>query len=413
MNIRVKMPFTGRNIGGSGMVKELLMTVIATTLSIVLTFGTAQYFEHRQKLHDGRQLAIMTIHDIDNSVEMMQNYIAQENDRYGLAQYYMEHLDSLATAPGQYLDVVRGYLLATSENFTLDVTSEQIFLSSQEAWDNIDNPAFIDAVQSFYNDRHGVINYLNTSIQWRKPLSEEENWEQQIKAPNFIPDYVTILNELLRRDEVRYYITFWTIRQQRIKDIITRWENISNQCKMLMGITDSEIEEYSSINNRLGEQASEQQLLGVWRGKSQSQIMNNERENQIELRKDHSGTVTIFERESHALYQGQVTKKMVIPATWELIGDSLFITQKPKVEVFVDTTGITYSDEHKEEVLKWIDFLWEEERSMRDYQNTLGDMFIRYFLCIDRSGTKIELIRKAVGSDGTEYYETRFLTKEE
>ena len=244
-------------------------------------------------------------------------------------------------------------------------------------------------------------------------MSEEENWEQQIKAPNFIPDYVTILNELLRRDEVRYYITFWTIRQQRIKDIITRWENISNQCKMLMGITDSEIEEYSSINNRLGEQASEQQLLGVWRGKTQSQIMNNERENQIELRKDHSGTVTIFERESHALYQGQVTKKMVIPATWELIGDSLFITQKPKVEVFVDTTGITYSDEHKEEVLKWIDFLWEEERSMRDYQNTLGDMFIRYFLCIDRSGTKIELIRKAVGSDGTEYYETRFLTKEE
>ena len=216
MNIRVKMPFTGRNIGGSGMVKELLMTVIATTLSIVLTFGTAQYFEHRQKLHDGRQLAIMTIHDIDNSVEMMQNYIAQENDRYGLAQYYMEHPDSLATAPGQYLDAVRGYLLATSENFTLDVTSEQIFLSSQEAWDNIDNPAFIDAVQSFYNDRHGVINYLNTSIQWRKPLSEEENWKQQIKAPNFIPDYVTILNELLRRDEVRYYITFWTIRQQRI-----------------------------------------------------------------------------------------------------------------------------------------------------------------------------------------------------
>lgn len=414
MRISTKMPnFSGRKIRNSSMMKELLMTVIATTLSIVLTFGTAQYFEHRQKLHDGRQLAIMTIHDIDNSVLMMQNYILQENDCYGLAQYYMEHLDSLSTAPGQYLDVVKSYLWATGENFTLDVTSEQIFLSSQEAWDNIDNPAFIDVVQSFYNDRHNVINYLNTSIQWRKPLSEEESWKLQVKAPNFTPDYIAFLNELLRRDEVRYYITFWTIRQQRIKDIITRWENISNQCKMLMGITDSEIEEYCTRSNQLGEQASEQQLLGVWRGKSQSQIMNNERENQIEFRMDHSGTVTIIQSESNALYQGQVVKKMVIPATWELRGDSLFVTQKPQVEVFVDTTGVTYSDEYKEDVLKWIDFLWKEEQSARDYQNTLGDIVVHYALCIDRSGTMIELIRKAVASDGSEYYETRFLTKEE
>lgn len=414
MRISTKMPnFSGRKIRNSSMMKELLMTVIATTLSIVLTFGTAQYFEHRQKLHDGRQLAIMAIHDIDNSVLMFQQYIIQEDARYMKAQYYMEHLDSLPTAPGQDKDDVRGYLLAIGDNFTLDATSEQIFLSSQETWSNIDNPAFIDFVQSFYNDRHQVINHLNTSIQWRKPLSEEENRERQIKAPNYIPDHDAFLDELLRRDEVRYYIYFWTIRKQRISDIIIRWENLSNQCKMLMGITDREIGEYIEHNSQIGEQANERQLVGLWRGKSQSKIVNNTRENQMEFRKDHSGTVTIFEHESHALYHGQVTKKMVIPATWELRGDSLIITQKPNMEVTVDTSSITYLDEHKGEVENWIAFLTQEAQDAKNYQNTLGDIVIPYGLCMDKSGTMIELIRKAVASDGSEYYETRFLTKEE
>ena len=48
MNVKFKMPKFGRKLTGSGMVKELLLTTLATTISIVLTFGTAALLEHKQ-----------------------------------------------------------------------------------------------------------------------------------------------------------------------------------------------------------------------------------------------------------------------------------------------------------------------------------------------------------------------------
>jgi len=46
MNVKFKMPKFGRKLTGGGMMKELLLTILATTISIVLTFGTAHLIEH-------------------------------------------------------------------------------------------------------------------------------------------------------------------------------------------------------------------------------------------------------------------------------------------------------------------------------------------------------------------------------
>ena len=41
MNIKFRMPRLGNKLKGQSMLKEMTMTVIATTISIVLTFGSA------------------------------------------------------------------------------------------------------------------------------------------------------------------------------------------------------------------------------------------------------------------------------------------------------------------------------------------------------------------------------------
>ena len=48
------MPKLGRNNKSSGIIKELVLTTIATSISIILTFGTAHYFEQKQKKADAR-----------------------------------------------------------------------------------------------------------------------------------------------------------------------------------------------------------------------------------------------------------------------------------------------------------------------------------------------------------------------
>ena len=54
MNVKFKMPKFGRQLMGKTWQKELGLTIIGTTLSIILTFGTAQYFEYRNKVANGR-----------------------------------------------------------------------------------------------------------------------------------------------------------------------------------------------------------------------------------------------------------------------------------------------------------------------------------------------------------------------
>ena len=48
MNVKFKMPKFRHDLTKKGWLKELLMTFLGTTISIVLTFGTAQLIENWQ-----------------------------------------------------------------------------------------------------------------------------------------------------------------------------------------------------------------------------------------------------------------------------------------------------------------------------------------------------------------------------
>ena len=71
MNVKFKMPKFGRDQTVKGWLKELLMTFLGTTISIVLTFGSATWIE-KKEAEDARRLLAMTIvSDIDQSLEVV------------------------------------------------------------------------------------------------------------------------------------------------------------------------------------------------------------------------------------------------------------------------------------------------------------------------------------------------------
>lgn len=99
MNIKFKMPKFGRELTGSTMLKELLLTTIATTISIVLTFGTARFIEHRQAQKAQRQTAMMLIHDIDESVAVVESMAENEEKQKSALQYVIDHYDQIDSLP--------------------------------------------------------------------------------------------------------------------------------------------------------------------------------------------------------------------------------------------------------------------------------------------------------------------------
>ena len=209
MKVKFRKPRLWQRMKAAGLAKSLLLSVMGTTISIILTFGTSRFFDHRKKVANGRQLAILAIHDIDNSVKVFEDYANEEYQNSLLAHFLLEHIDSLEYINDDTLSAVFDYLLADNnvgEGYILDDANEKVFLSSQDTWKNIDNATFIDRVQTFYKDRREFYNYLTTSLEWCRPLEEREYIQRKIKTPDYGCDLVAYLKELLQRDDVGYFL---------------------------------------------------------------------------------------------------------------------------------------------------------------------------------------------------------------
>ena len=167
MNVKFKMPKFGNNLTGKGWWKELALTFIATTISIVLTFGTAQYFEHKQKVANGRLMAMMVIHDMDNTIETLTKLGNEHVKIAKMAQYLMDNQERLESVYIDSLEKVLNGLVAddnSPQQYRLDESAEKVFLSSQDSWKSIDNATFIDEVQEFYVSRHALYDHINSSL---------------------------------------------------------------------------------------------------------------------------------------------------------------------------------------------------------------------------------------------------------
>ena len=95
MNIRFKMPRFGRNLTNRGVVKELLLTTLATTISIVLTFGTAHFVEQRQNDEARRLLAMTIICDIDETLGVFKRLLDIEDKGSTISYFLLNNMDRL------------------------------------------------------------------------------------------------------------------------------------------------------------------------------------------------------------------------------------------------------------------------------------------------------------------------------
>ena len=172
--IKVRMP-KWHELKSASWAKELLMTFIGTTLSIILTFGTANYLEEKQKRADGRQTAMMVIHDMENAAEIFRNYAKKDEHSFNTAQYVYEHKANLDTIPSDSLLVFVQYVTSSAgQAYSYDDSSERTFLSTQDAWKNLDNATFIDQVQQFYHYRRTIYTMMQQDYLFERPVTNKE-----------------------------------------------------------------------------------------------------------------------------------------------------------------------------------------------------------------------------------------------
>lgn len=409
MNVKFKMPKFGRQLTGKGFLKEIGMTTLATTISIVLTFGTAALIEQRQKKQSGRQTAMMVIHDIDENIVQLRDIIRDEQAKGDLARQVLQHVGRLDLFSSDSLYALLSYI-TEDDPFAFDHSKERIFHSSQEAWKTIDSPLFIDLIQQFYAERHQLEETVGNYFLFRKPVSNDQFYRDLLASPGFNihQNLPAILSPHLSATETRNYITFSLWRANHYSKIANEWQRKSDQLKFIMGITDDELSAYVERQERTGSPVGDRQLVGRWRATSTS----DEAPETIEFHGDHTFTHIHREVFPSMLYSGHLVRLHIMRGTWSIQGDSLVRDYLPGDSLCLDASKIDYQPELKDTVQRYLAQMSErlavvqEQRRDRSLGHRVNACFI------DTSGRKIELSRIAEDDDGTNQRVAQYMVRE-
>ena len=380
----------------SGWPRDLLMTFLGTTISIILTFGTAHIIDKNQARADGRQTALRVIHDMDNTIKDLRASAKIEEANFKRAQKIMLYEGDLSDFPRDTLSSVLDFLVSSPFNrLNLDDATEKTFLSSEDAWKNIDNPNFIYAVQSFYYTRRVYYDYFTTAMQWTSPLTEKDIYEHTDNSGYFEIDYAKYLKELIGQKGIRYFIANSPVRQRAYYRIADNFKTISDKCKFLLGITDEELKLYVKNIERHGNPIKHNDLIGTWLVTS----VDNE-EDYYEFRGDKSLIRKRVYLVTDTHYTGSIAINQEYDGKWSIDGDSLHLSIQPGFTYDFDTTKISYRPEMKKDILYLLG-IWEKAYSdALESTKEQGDINVSYAASIDASGKKIELRYKEIGDNG-------------
>lgn len=138
---------------------------LATTLSIILTFGTTGLLQHCQRIKDRKMSALMVMSNIEQFSRKLDER-AQDMAQLDTIATWMLSLpkDSLDKIPPvEIVDLINQ--VVTLDLINHDKTAESIFSSSIETWKNMGYFQFID----------------NVGICFSKMNTEEEYWNQWVE----------------------------------------------------------------------------------------------------------------------------------------------------------------------------------------------------------------------------------------
>lgn len=150
MNIKLHTPTTLKAGSGMSSARQFMLSLIATTVSIILTFGTAALIDYYKKQAAKKEMVMMVISDFDNTISFL--------ERVDSSLIECRRLQHEVTLHPECFDSLKySFPIAMSwmsSNYL--ETTEKIFSTSIETFSTIGDVNFVNDVSSFYLARHRI-----------------------------------------------------------------------------------------------------------------------------------------------------------------------------------------------------------------------------------------------------------------
>ena len=372
--------------------KDFFISVIGTAIGIAITFIVDGMLERRNKAQAQRLTAIMVIHDIDNSVQILKDMREEEEGNGELLRFILKQRDHLEGVPYDTLTSVLGVLTDNRSDFSFDTSKEKIFNSDLDTWQNLGNMAFLDNVQTFYHYRQGAQDGMNQSAVWERPIPNEEYMQLimdsgWVTEEEFTAAILPFLKEKLHENRVVYYINVSSSRLDYLTQFIDYWTGLNDENKFLMGITDQELEDYVNNINKKGVSLNRSKLLGRWT------LTIGEQTNEYDFHGDHSYDLAVDYASSFRqmrFFSGKLKMTLFYSGEWALQGDSLVLTPDYNTaDINVDPSGLVPEENMQDSLDAWVNRY--REQSIKNFKEMADKGEKRSFKAsVDSSNDKME-----------------------
>ena len=220
-------------------VKDLLVAFAATTLSIILTFGTTGVINRVKQKQERRLTALMVMSSIEQSARDLEE-----------VEEILSHMDSVTT---WVLSLPVEDVARLSEEQTEDVeneifvvfflshdkTAETIFSSNIDTWKNLGNFQFINSVGASFSQMNFMEEYYNNALtEYQAALENISNHPDEYPGS-------TLLEKCLRNEPVRQQL----LMPARIRDwlawSIADLRKYNRKNMRLIGISEQEVMDFT------------------------------------------------------------------------------------------------------------------------------------------------------------------------
>ncbi len=213
---------------------------LATTLSIILTFGTTLLVEHCQRVKDRKLSAMMVMGNIETFSRKVDDMAQSMARRDSIATWMLSlPQDSLDFIPASEMVDLINEVVAGIEFLTHDKTAESIFSSNIETWKNMQKFQFIDNVGSCFSEMNADENY------WKEWV---EGFEAAVNDVLEHPDDHSgerTVTKLLRNVVFRQKIESFHVRQSWLKYISAKYRYLNQRSARMMDIDYQEVEDFA------------------------------------------------------------------------------------------------------------------------------------------------------------------------
>ena len=212
MNIKLHTPKSLKTGSGMASLKQFLLSLFATSVSIALTFGTAAIIDYNAKQKSKREIVMMVMYDMYNSLQSIQKADSTIQQAMDLQLQIAEDTTKFETQ--RY---IFAQLMPKAE---YTETTERIFSSSIETINTVGNVLFTENVAEFYQNRQlyktSICDSIANDIARSQPFFSLKN------SLDFEYSFYAIVSSGMMKDMKRKYA----------------------QCKQMMEVSDEEIEAY-------------------------------------------------------------------------------------------------------------------------------------------------------------------------